>query len=72
VCCAEGLENKDVSARLGVGPHTVGKWLRRFLARRVEGLHDKAKTGDLPRFSACNPTWVRYLRANIVPLTPRR
>ena len=34
LACAEGLENKAVGQRLGVHPHTVGKWRRRFLDQR--------------------------------------
>jgi putative transposase len=26
-----------VATRLGVGPHTIGKWRRRFIADRIEG-----------------------------------
>jgi transposase-like protein len=40
LACADGLENKDVARQLGVHPHAVGKWRRRFLAQRIEGLHD--------------------------------
>jgi transposase len=43
--CAEELENKEVSQRLGVHPMTVGKWRRRFLAERVEGLRDEPRPG---------------------------
>ena len=35
--CAAGLPNK-VAAELGVHEHTVGKWRRRFVKDRVEGL----------------------------------
>ena len=43
--CAEGAQNKGVAARLGVGPMTVGKWRRRFLERRVDGLLDEPRSG---------------------------
>ncbi len=43
--CAEGAQNKDVAARLGVDPMTVGKWRRRFLERRVDGLLDEPRSG---------------------------
>ena len=36
--CADGLTNKAVAAELGVHEHTVGKWRRRFLKERIEGL----------------------------------
>jgi transposase len=45
LACADGLENKAVSHRLGVHAMTVGKWRRRFLAQRVEGLRDEPRPG---------------------------
>ncbi len=43
--CAEGLQSKEVAERLGVHEHTVGKWRRRFVKNRVEGLTDKYRSG---------------------------
>src|SRR5947207_5474584 len=43
--CAEGIPSKAVAAELGVHEHTVGKWRRRFLRDRVEGLLDEARAG---------------------------
>ena len=43
--CADGLTNKAVAAELGVHEHTVGKWRRRFLKDRVEGLSDAPRSG---------------------------
>src|SRR4029453_1918494 len=43
--CAEGMPSKGVAAELGVHEHTVGKWRRRFLKDRVEGLLDEARPG---------------------------
>lgn len=42
---AEGLSNVEVGARCGVEPHTVAKWRRRFLERRLEGLVDDPRPG---------------------------
>ncbi len=42
---AEGLENKAISIRLGADPNTVGKWRRRFAARRLDGLYDEPRPG---------------------------
>jgi len=43
--CAEGLQSKVVASELGVHEHTVGKWRRRFLADRIDGLLDEARPG---------------------------
>src|SRR5882724_2170029 len=43
--CAEGLENKQVAVRLGITPQTVGKWRRRFLGDRLDGLVDEPRPG---------------------------
>ena len=43
--CAAGLPNKVVAAELGVHEHTVGKWRRRFVKDRVEGLWDEPRPG---------------------------
>ena len=43
--CAAGEQNKVVAARLRVAPMTVGKWRRRFVERRIDGLRDKPRIG---------------------------
>ena len=43
--CADGLPSKSVAAELGVHEHTVGKWRRRFLQDRCDGLLDEARPG---------------------------
>jgi transposase len=43
--CAEGGQNKDVAAKLGLERGTVGKWRRRFVEQRVAGLHDEPRSG---------------------------
>ena len=43
--CADGLQGKVVATELGVHEHTVGKWRRRFLADRIDGLLDEARPG---------------------------
>ncbi len=45
LACAAGLENKAVSQELGVHAMTVGKWRRRFLDQRIEGLRDDPRPG---------------------------
>jgi transposase len=39
------MQSKVVAIELGVHEHTVGKWRRRFLRDRVEGLLDEARPG---------------------------
>lgn len=43
--CAEGAQNKDVAAHLGVCENTVGKWRRRFAEYRLDGLRDEPRSG---------------------------
>jgi transposase len=43
--CAEGLDNRQVAARLGLHEATVGKWRRRFLERGPDGLLDEPRPG---------------------------
>jgi transposase len=45
LACAEGTQNKEVAAKLGVVEMTVGKWRRRFVQYRLEGLRDEPRTG---------------------------
>lgn len=45
LACAEGLSNKEVAGRVGVSLPTVGKWRRRFLESRLDGLSDEPRPG---------------------------
>jgi len=45
LAAAEGLSNDAVAAALNVTAHTVGKWRRRFLEERLDGLLDKPRPG---------------------------
>ena len=42
---AEGLTNTAVAKSVGVIPHTVGKWRRRFRKAGIQGLRDEMRPG---------------------------
>ena len=43
--CARGLENQEVAAELRISQTTVGKWRRRFVELRIDGLQDEPRSG---------------------------
>jgi transposase len=45
LAASTGTPNKDIAARLRIDPGTVGKWRRRFLAARLNGLYDEPRSG---------------------------
>jgi transposase len=48
---AEGMENKDIAARLDTSPQIVAKWRKRFFEQRLEGLDDAPRHGRPGSFS---------------------
>ena len=40
---AEGLENKEIAARLSLTRPKVSKWRKRFYFERLEGLRDRRR-----------------------------
>jgi transposase len=45
LACADGAANKAGAAQLGVCQDTVGKWRRRFITERLDGLYDEPRSG---------------------------
>ncbi len=45
LACADGANNKQVAAELRCNQVTVGKWRRRFIEHRLDGLTDEQRTG---------------------------
>jgi len=45
LACATGSTNRAVAAKLGVSEAMVGKWRRRFVADRLDGLFDEPRPG---------------------------
>lgn len=48
---AEGLENKEIAARLDLPRPKVSKWRQRFYRKRLAGLDDKPRGGRPSVFS---------------------
>ena len=45
MACAKGETNRAVAAKLGVSEAMVGKWRRRFVEDRLDGLFDEPRPG---------------------------
>ena len=48
---AEGMENKEIAARLDTSPQIVCKWRKRFFEHGLEGLQEGFRRGRPSRFS---------------------
>jgi len=45
LACATGSENQEVAEDLGTSEQTVGKWRRRFVEKRLDGIFDEPRVG---------------------------
>jgi transposase len=45
LACAQNAPNDEVARRVRATPQTVGKWRRRFIERRLDGLLDEPRPG---------------------------
>jgi len=48
LACAEGRDNKETAALLRCHQATAGKWRKRFIERRLDGLADEPRPGRTP------------------------
>lgn len=47
---AQGVQNKDIAARLDTSAQIVCKWRKRFFEQHLEGLEDASRGGRPGRF----------------------
>ena len=66
--CAEGRTNCDVASELRTSNATVGKWRRRFIEQRVDGLLDEPRPGGPRRVSDAD---VERVITTTLETTPR-
>ncbi len=47
---AQGLQNKEIAARLSMPVQVVSKWRKRFFRERLPGLEERERSGRHPVF----------------------
>ena len=68
LACAEGQTNQAVATALGTTGQTVGRWRRRFIERRLDGLLDDPRPGTARRTSDAD---VERILARTLETTPQ-
>lgn len=53
---ADGLQNKEIAARLSLPVQIVTKWRKRFYTQRLSGLEERPRTGRPSAKPATNGT----------------
>lgn len=53
---ADGLQNKEIAARLSLPVQIVTKWRKRFYTQRLPGLEERPRTGRPSATPATNGT----------------
>lgn len=64
---AEGMTNTEVSTQVGLSKATVGKWRRRFLQERLDGLLDEPRPGAPRRITDADVERVVTLTLETLP-----
>jgi transposase len=65
--CASGKANSEVASELKVSPGMVGKWRRRFVAKRLDGLLDEPRPGAPRKVSDADVERVLTLTLETTP-----
>lgn len=50
--CHEGMQTKEIAKELKTRPNTVGKWRKRFVKDRINGLQDFPRSGKPRKYTA--------------------
>ena len=69
LACGRGLTNAQVAEKLAVTTPTVGKWRRRFIAQRLEGLLDEPRPGAPRKITDAGSSRRRWKPSRLTPRT---
>jgi len=60
LACLSGKRNDEVAREHNTQPGTVGVWRKRFAAKGLAGLYDKARPGKPPKYKASELNWKNH------------